>query len=114
MSAKNHKVKRKQGKKPSLGVDKSHKIKELEQEKIILQALYDFLYDDKISSDLFMSTISDNLKNTIVPIKVYVDMLLGGCFGNLSEKQKEKLKIIRTSTSNLDKHISDELRSKKL
>lgn len=76
----------------------SYKIKELEQEKIVLKALNDYLANEKILSNKFL-TYTDKFRNSITPIKAYVDMLLEGHFGDLNDKQKERLKIIKESLS---------------
>lgn len=91
-----------------------HRIRELKQEKRILQALNDYLYDDKISSQELRTILSDNLKNEISPIKAYVEILLEGHFGKINSRQKEKLKIIRSSVSNFDKNIFDKLNPSKV
>lgn len=109
----NSKIKRKPRKIPKLDDGISHRMRELEQEKMILQGLYNYLNEEKISSDRFIATLSDRLKNPIVPIKAYVDMLLDGHFGDLNEKQKERLEIIRKSTLCLNERLSNELDDKK-
>ena len=76
----------------------SHKIKELEQEKMVLRALNNYLVNDKILSEKFF-TYTDKFKNSITPLKAYVDMLFAGHFGDLNDKQKEKLKIIKERLS---------------
>ena len=110
---KKNKIKERKRNKPELDDKIYHRLKELEQEKIILQGLYDYLKEEKISFEKLAETISDQLKNPIVPIKAYVDMLLEGHFGDLNDRQKEKLKIIRESTMCLNKKIEDGLDSKK-
>lgn len=109
----NHKSKKRKKAKIKLNVDSLHKIRELEQEKILLQALHDFIYEDKISSDILMKSLRDNMKNLMVPIKAYVDMILDDHFGSLNGKQKEKLEIIKKCASSLNQQISHELDSKK-
>jgi light-regulated signal transduction histidine kinase (bacteriophytochrome) len=84
----------------------SHRINELEQEKIILIQLNKYLEGEKFSFDDFVSTISDMALNPIVPITAYVDMLLAGYFGELNKKQKEKLTVIKDSTVLLKKRLT--------
>ncbi|MEO9276323.1 MAG: histidine kinase dimerization/phospho-acceptor domain-containing protein [Nitrososphaera sp.] len=93
-------------KKSTLNDKTLHKIKELKQEKMILKELYKILNDEKITTDMLLSDISDKLKNPIVPIKAYVDMLLEGYFGKLNKKQKEKLELIKASAESLNEKIS--------
>lgn len=109
---KKNKIKERKRSKPELDDRIHHRLKELEQEKIILQGLYDYLEEEKISFDKLSEIISDHLKNPIVPIKAYVDMLLEGHFGDLNDRQKEKLRIIRESTLCLNERIEDGLVSK--
>jgi hypothetical protein len=85
----------------------SHKINELEQEKIILQTMNDYLNEEKISLHEFMTNLSDKAKNFMVPTQAYVDLLLEGHFGDLNEKQKERLKIIRENVLSLNENFVD-------
>lgn len=62
---KKNKIKERKRSKPELGDKVHHRLKELEQEKIILQGLYDYLKEEKISFDKLAETISDQLKNPI-------------------------------------------------
>ena len=72
----------------------SHNIKELEQQKIVLETLSVYLFNDDISSDEFR-TLIDELKNSMTPTVAYVDMFLKGHFGDLNDEQKKKLKILK-------------------
>jgi signal transduction histidine kinase len=67
-----------------------------------------------IAKDEFLSMITHELKTPLVPIQGYVDILLGGHLGELNEKQKERLKIIKTSAGSLLRIISDLLDAQKL
>jgi len=67
-----------------------------------------------ISKDEFLSMITHELKTPLVPIQGYVDMLLGEHLGSLNEKQKDRLKIIKTSSEALLRIISDLLDAQKL
>jgi len=58
--------------------------------------------------------ITHELKTPLVPIQGYVDMLLGEHLGPLTEKQKDRLKIIKTSAESLLRIISDLLDAQKL
>ncbi len=67
-----------------------------------------------IAKDEFLSMITHELKTPLVPIQGYVDMLLGEHLGSLNEKQKDRLKIIKTSAESLLRIISDILDAQKL
>jgi len=67
-----------------------------------------------IAKDEFLSMITHELKTPLVPIQGYVDMLLGEHMGSLNEKQKDRLKIIRSSAESLLRIISDLLDAQKL
>lgn len=66
------------------------------------------------AKDEFLSMITHELKTPLVPIQGYVDILLGEHLGTLTEKQKERLKIIKTSSESLLRIISDLLDAQKL
>lgn len=67
-----------------------------------------------IAKDEFLSMITHELKTPLVPIQGYVDILLGEHLGPLTEKQKERLKIIKASSESLLRIISDLLDAQKL
>lgn len=62
----------------------------------------------------FSAMISHELKSFLVPIKGYVDLLLSEKLGALNDRQKERLKIVSSSTEQLRKLISDILDVQKL
>ncbi|MEX0640819.1 MAG: HAMP domain-containing sensor histidine kinase [Nitrosopumilaceae archaeon] len=66
------------------------------------------------AKDEFLSMITHELKTPLVPIQGYVDILLGEHLGPLTEKQKERLKIIKSSSEALLRIISDLLDAQKL
>ena len=77
---------------------KAHVLKELEQEKLFLEEINQYLSENEsISNDVFDS-MSHELRTPTVTIKSYTDMLLEGKFGNLTKTQKEKLEKIKTNT----------------
>ena len=67
-----------------------------------------------IAKDEFLSMITHELKTPLVPIQGYVDILLGEHLGPLTEKQRERLKIIKSSSESLLRIISDLLDAQKL
>ena len=77
---------------------KPHVLKELEQEKLFLEEINQYLSENEnISNDVFDS-MSHELRTPMVTIKGYSDMLLEGKFGNLTKVQHEKLEKIKVNT----------------
>ncbi|MBI5698253.1 MAG: HAMP domain-containing histidine kinase [Thaumarchaeota archaeon] len=67
-----------------------------------------------IAKDEFLAMITHELKTPLVPIRGYADILLSGHLGNLTEKQKERISIIKSSAASLLQLISDLLDVQKL
>ena len=82
-------------KKPS---EKVHLIKELEQEKLFLEEINQYLSENENISNEVFDSMSHELRTPTVTIKSYIDMLLEGKFGNLTKVQHEKLEKIKTNT----------------
>ncbi len=82
-------------KKPSR---KAHVLKELEQEKLFLEEINQYLSENENISNEVFDSMSHELRTPAVSIKAYTDMLLSGQFGNLTKTQKEKLERINTNT----------------
>ncbi len=68
----------------------------------------------EIAKDEFLAMITHELKTPLVPIQGYSDMLLGEHLGPLSENQKDRLRVIRSSAASLLQLISDLLDVQKL
>jgi len=66
------------------------------------------------AKDEFLAMITHELKTPLVPIRGYADILLGGHLGDLTDKQKERVSIIKSSASSLLQLISDLLDVQKL
>ena len=66
------------------------------------------------SKDEFLAMITHELKTPLVPIQGYADILLSEHLGKLTDKQKERLQIIKTSSESLLDIISDLLDAQKL
>ena len=64
--------------------------------------------------DEFLAMVTHELKTPLVPIKGYADILLSETMGPLNDLQKERLKIIRSSTDELLKLISDVFDAQKI
>jgi len=60
--------------------------------------------NEEISKEIF-DDFSHELRTPTVTIKAYIDMLLQGKFGELTEPQKEKLERIKQNTELLIKVI---------
>lgn len=92
----------------------SHKTKELEQQKILLHEISSLLNDEGRSLDDLFTILAHELKTPLVPIETYSDMFLKGLLGNLTDKQKERMKMVKTSASALNDIITNVIDSKKL
>jgi len=67
-----------------------------------------------IAKDEFLAMITHELKTPLVPIQGYSDILLSEHLGKLNPKQKERLSIIKASSTSLLDLISDLLDAQKL
>jgi len=91
-----------------------HKINELEQQKILLNELNVMISKGDASLDEVLTILSHEFKTPMVPIKAYTDMLLEGQLGELTEGQKERLKIVQSGISSLHELVSNSIDSKKI
>jgi len=87
-------------------------LKEIEQEKLILNTINNQLMTKDSKYKDILDTLTTEFKTPLIPIKMYSDCLLEGEFGDLSQTQKEKLKIITKNTDSLIDIISELLVSK--
>jgi signal transduction histidine kinase len=67
-----------------------------------------------IAKDEFLAMITHELKTPLVPIQGYADILLSGYLGNLTDKQRERIAVIKSSAASLLQLISDLLDVQKL
>jgi len=67
----------------------------------------------KKSKDEFVTMIVHDLKNPIVPIISLSDILLSNALGDLTPKQTDRIKMIKSSATSLDNLIQDLLDSQK-
>ncbi|KAG2479922.1 MAG: putative Histidine kinase [Nitrosopumilales archaeon] len=67
-----------------------------------------------IAKDEFLAMITHELKTPLVPIQGYSDLLLSEHLGPLTDKQKERVSIIKSSATSLLDIISDLLDAQKL
>ena len=68
----------------------------------------------EIAKDEFLAMITHELKTPLVPIQGYADILLSEYLGKLTDKQKERINIIKSSSETLLTLISDLLDAQKL
>lgn len=91
-----------------------HKIKELEQEKILLAELNLYLDEKRdIEINEFLQVVSHELKTPLVPIMTNLDLILRHDSINLNEKQRKYLSEIRTNVAFLSQIIKNLLDAKK-
>jgi signal transduction histidine kinase len=84
-----------------------HRTREIEQEKILLLELEDFLKKREKKTDKLVVKLSHEFRTPLVPILAYSQMLLEGHFGDLSDSQKERLSVIKYSADSLLQLISN-------
>ena len=78
---------------------KSHALKELEQEKLLLEEINQYLSENENISNEVFDSMSHELRTPMVTIKSYSDMLIEGKFGKLTRVQQEKLEKIKVNTN---------------
>ncbi len=84
-----------------------HELREVKQEKFILEEISEFLEQNKTITDEVLNSLSHELRTPIVAVKAYTDMLLQNKFGELTAEQKQSLEIIRKNTDLLVKAVFD-------
>ena len=84
-----------------------HELREVKQEKIILEEITQHLEQNKTITDEVLNSLSHELRTPIVAVKAYTDMLLQNKFGELTSEQKQRLEIIRKNTDLLVKAVFD-------
>lgn len=84
-----------------------HRAREMEQEKLILLELENFLKKREEKTDKLVAKLSHEFRTPLVPILAYSQMLLEGHFGDLSDLQKERLSVIKSSADSLLQLISN-------
>ncbi|HXG73602.1 MAG TPA: HAMP domain-containing sensor histidine kinase [Candidatus Nitrosotenuis sp.] len=94
---------------------RSNLLKNLLREKSeTLERLNQELINVEKSKDEFVTMIVHDLKNPLVPIQAYAEILLTQTFGNLNEKQIQRLQSIKDNALALQKMIQDLLDANKL
>lgn len=88
--------------------------KEIEESRRVIKKQLEELKQVDIAKDEFLMMITHELRTPLVPIKAYVEMLLSQKLGPLSQTQKEKLEIIKSSSESMLKLIKDLLDVQKI
>lgn len=87
---------------------------EIEASQKIIEKQYHDLKEVDKAKDEFLAMITHELRTPLVPIKAYVEILLSQKFGPLNLIQKDKLKIIESSSDSMLKLVKDLLDAQKL
>lgn len=77
----------------------SHMVKELEQEKIVLEEINQFLEHQKSQNQEILDSISHEFRTPLVIIKSYIDMMQQEKFGSINSTQREKLTLVQKNIS---------------
>jgi len=72
------------------------------------------LQKQDLQKNEFIGMISHELKTPLVPINGYLDLILAGKYGDVNEKIKSKLEIVKANSSTLLNMISDLLDAQKM
>lgn len=86
----------------------------IKKQSVQLEEAHKKLLETDKAKDEFAVMLTHELKTPLVPIQGYVDMLLSGHLGSLTDVQKERLKIIKDNAESLLNLISDILDVQKL
>ena len=95
-------------------VEKSHSEREKEQTRILISEIQDELNNKKKEIEKMAMTFSHEFRTPLVPIQLCTDMLLEYNLGELNEKQRENLYLVRSSVNKMKNMIDDLIRTKKL
>jgi len=86
---------------------KDHELREVKQEKMILEEIAEYLEQNKAITDEVLDSMSHELRTPIVAIKAYTEMLLHDKFGELTPDQKQRLEVIQKNTDSLTNAVFD-------
>ncbi len=92
-------------------------IRDVEERKRLMEEISRINLDLKRTERIktqFLGVVAHELKTPITPIKAQLQMILGGYFGSVTEKQKTGLEMILRNASRLDRLIGDILDISKL
>ena len=76
-----------------------HVVKELEQEKIVLEEINQFLELKKSQNQEILDSMSHEFRTPLVIIKSYIDMICQEEFGSINSIQREKLDLVQKNIS---------------
>ena len=85
----------------------------IQERSLVLEQKNRDLEEIKKSKDEFVTMIVHDLKNPIVPIISLSDILLSNALGDLTPKQTDRIKMIKSSATSLENLIQDLLDSQK-
>jgi signal transduction histidine kinase len=86
----------------------------LDQQSHDLQKTNEHLLQVEKSKDEFVTLVVHDLKNPLVPILAYVDILLSEKLGSLNQAQSDRLRLLKTNILTMQKMIQDLLDANKL
>gem|GEM_PF-1566998 len=87
---------------------------QLQAKSAMLEMANEDLKDTEKSKDEFVTMIVHDLKNPLVPIRAYSEILLSGKLGQLNGEQVKRLQSIKTGAETLQKMFRDLLDANKL
>jgi len=88
--------------------------KKIEESEALIRKQYEELKELDKSKSEFLAMITHELKTPLVPIKGYVDILLSDSFESLTDKQRERIAVVKKNTEYLLKLISNILDVQKI
>ena len=88
--------------------------KEIEDNKSVIEKQLEDLKQVDKAKDEFLAMITHELRTPLVPIQAYIEILLSEKLGPLNQTQKEKLKILESSSHSMLSLIKDLLDAQKL
>lgn len=86
----------------------------LDQQSHDLQKTNEHLLQVEKSKDEFVTLVVHDLKNPLIPILAYVDILLSEKLGSLNQVQSDRLRLLKTNILTMQKMIQDLLDANKL
>ena len=90
------------------------RIKELEQERLILLEIVKQQGSYDLTPDAVWEIVAHELRTPLVPILGYVDVLLSDKLGMLNDKQIDRLKIVQSNTKSLIETIEKIIETRNL
>jgi PAS domain S-box-containing protein len=88
--------------------------KKIQEHEVLIENQLEELQKMARSKNEFIAMITHELKTPLVPIKGYLDMILKESFGPLTDLQKDRIKIVKSSADSLLSLVADLLDAQKL